>query len=74
MSGQTLTVKLFRGDNSTSWGFRLQGGKDFSSPLSVQRSPNLEIGSEISLQIRDGIWKWEIVNPDDPDQDNGTKV
>ncbi|GFV22026.1 hypothetical protein TNCV_4527111 [Trichonephila clavipes] len=20
------------------------------------------------------IWNWEIVNPDDPDQDNGTKL
>ncbi|GFW12879.1 uncharacterized protein TNCV_3328121 [Trichonephila clavipes] len=33
-------------------------------------SPNLEIKSEISCQI----WKWEIVNSDDPDQDNGTKL
>lgn len=37
---QTLTVKLFRGDN-TSWGFRLQGGKDFSYPLSIQRVSTL---------------------------------
>ncbi|GFT11392.1 hypothetical protein TNCV_1144581 [Trichonephila clavipes] len=24
--------------------------------------------------IRCHIWKWEIVNPDDPDQNNGTKL
>ncbi|GFW96032.1 hypothetical protein TNCV_957461 [Trichonephila clavipes] len=32
------------------------------------------MGSGISRQIRDGIWKWDIVSPDDPDQDNGTKL
>ncbi|GFT70555.1 hypothetical protein TNCV_1133181 [Trichonephila clavipes] len=34
------------------------------------------MGSEIIRQMRDGIWKcvWEIVNPDDPDQENGTKL
>ncbi|GFT10098.1 uncharacterized protein TNCV_1115391 [Trichonephila clavipes] len=32
----------------------------------VRQSPNLEIGSRISRQT----WKSEIVNPDDPDQDN----
>ncbi|GFU29753.1 hypothetical protein TNCV_4745781 [Trichonephila clavipes] len=36
----------------------------------IQLSPNLEITSGISRQI----WKWQIVNPDDPDQDNGTKL
>ncbi|GFW04733.1 hypothetical protein TNCV_4879691 [Trichonephila clavipes] len=30
--------------------------------------------SGISCQMWDGIQKWEIVNPDDPDQDNGTKL
>ncbi|GFW62285.1 hypothetical protein TNCV_912971 [Trichonephila clavipes] len=32
------------------------------------------MGSEISRQMRDGIEKWEIVNTDYPDQDNGTKL
>lgn len=36
MSAQTMTVNLKRQDNS-SWGFRLQGGKDFSTPLSIQK-------------------------------------
>ncbi|GFW08658.1 hypothetical protein TNCV_2776791 [Trichonephila clavipes] len=38
------------------------------------RSPNLEMESEISREMQDGIRKWQIVNPDDPDQDNGTKL
>ncbi|GFV40440.1 uncharacterized protein TNCV_4493971 [Trichonephila clavipes] len=32
------------------------------------------MGSEISLQMRDEILKWKFVNPDDPDQNNGTKL
>lgn len=30
-------VVLSRSDVSTPWGFRLHGGKDFGSPLTVQR-------------------------------------
>ncbi|GFV48977.1 hypothetical protein TNCV_2164671 [Trichonephila clavipes] len=30
----------------------------------------MEKGSEINFQI----WKWEIVNPDDSDQDKGSEV
>lgn len=33
---ETLTVQLYRPDPSVSWGFRLQGGVDFSTPLSIQ--------------------------------------
>ncbi|GFX39955.1 hypothetical protein TNCV_2647181 [Trichonephila clavipes] len=32
------------------------------------------MGSGISRQMWDGIRKWKIVSPDDPDQDNGTKL
>ncbi|GFW37819.1 hypothetical protein TNCV_4630241 [Trichonephila clavipes] len=39
-----------------------------------KQSPNLEMGSGISRQMRDGISKREIVSPDDPDQDNGTTL
>ena len=31
-----ITVRLQRGDGQ-AWGFRLQGGKDFSAPLVLQR-------------------------------------
>ena len=34
---QVLNVKLQRGDSSVSWGFNLQGGKDFGSPLLIQK-------------------------------------
>jgi len=37
MSVLTLEAKLERVDPSTPWGFRMQGGKDFHSPLSIQR-------------------------------------
>lgn len=33
---QLITVRLCRGDASP-WGFRLQGGKDFGTPLVVQK-------------------------------------
>ncbi|XP_055927518.1 PDZ and LIM domain protein Zasp-like isoform X2 [Argiope bruennichi] len=57
MSGQTLTVKLFRGDNTTSWGFRLQGGKDFSAPLSVQRVNPGSLSEQAGLMTGDAILK-----------------
>ncbi|GIZ03749.1 PDZ and LIM domain protein Zasp [Caerostris extrusa] len=56
MSAQTITVKLFRGDN-TSWGFRLQGGKDFSSPLSVQRVNPGGLAEQAGLMTGDAILK-----------------
>lgn len=34
---QETQVQLHRDALSTSWGFRLQGGKDFKTPLTVQR-------------------------------------
>uniref|UniRef100_A0A182PIM4 PDZ domain-containing protein n=1 Tax=Anopheles epiroticus TaxID=199890 RepID=A0A182PIM4_9DIPT len=35
-----MTVRLQRGDGQ-AWGFRLQGGKDFSAPLVLQRRGTL---------------------------------
>lgn len=32
-----LSVILSRGNGASPWGFRLQGGADFRSPLVVQR-------------------------------------
>lgn len=37
MSVLTLEAKLERLDSATPWGFRMQGGKDFHSPLTIQR-------------------------------------
>ena len=33
---EMFTVQLSRRDSGISWGFRLQGGVDFKTPLSVQ--------------------------------------
>jgi len=37
MSILTLEAKLERQDSTTPWGFRMQGGKDFSSPVTIAR-------------------------------------
>lgn len=37
MSVLTLEAKLERQDSTTPWGFRMQGGKDFSSPITIAR-------------------------------------
>jgi len=33
---ETFTVQLSRDASAQAWGFRLQGGADFATPLSVQ--------------------------------------
>lgn len=52
----TITVKLSRGEN-TPWGFRLQGGKDFSAPLSIGRVNPDSIAERAGLQTGDAILK-----------------
>lgn len=37
MSLLTLEAKLERQESTTPWGFRMQGGKDFSSPITIAR-------------------------------------
>jgi len=37
-----ITVVLNRGNGASPWGFRLQGGADFRSPLVVQRVSKTE--------------------------------
>ncbi|XP_013774395.1 PDZ and LIM domain protein Zasp-like isoform X7 [Limulus polyphemus] len=56
MSSQTLTIKLSRGEN-TPWGFRIQGGKDFSSPLVIQRVNPGSLAENAGLQSGDGVLK-----------------
>ena len=36
-SGRELEIRLYRDSLSTSWGFRLQGGKDLNAPLTIQK-------------------------------------
>lgn len=56
MAGTTLSVKLTRSSNQP-WGFRLQGGKDFNSPLSVQKVSNGSLAEKAGLQPGDAILK-----------------
>lgn len=36
-SSYEINVSLFRDSLSTPWGFRLEGGRDFHFPLTIQR-------------------------------------
>ena len=45
----SLNAKLDRTDQSTSWGFRLHGGQDFGSPLTIQRVGVLDLEWSVSL-------------------------
>ncbi|XP_022241983.1 PDZ and LIM domain protein Zasp-like [Limulus polyphemus] len=56
MTSQMLTIKLLRGEN-TPWGFRLQGGKDFSLPLSIQKVNPGSLAENAGLQTGDGVLK-----------------
>ncbi|CAH1794099.1 unnamed protein product, partial [Owenia fusiformis] len=50
-----LIITLKRTDTSVPWGFRLQGGQDFSTPLSVQNvSPN-SVAERCGLMSGDAV-------------------
>ncbi|XP_055631152.1 PDZ and LIM domain protein Zasp-like isoform X2 [Toxorhynchites rutilus septentrionalis] len=51
-----ITVRLQRGEGQ-SWGFRLQGGKDFSSPLVLQRVNGGSVADQAGLQPGDALIK-----------------
>ncbi|XP_059143944.1 PDZ and LIM domain protein Zasp-like isoform X2 [Physella acuta] len=57
MSVLTLEAKLERTDSSTPWGFRMQGGKDFSSPLTIQKVNPGSLAAKCGLQVGDIILK-----------------
>lgn len=40
---QLINLKLSRNDQSSPWGFRLQGGKDFGTPLLIQKVRKINI-------------------------------
>ena len=48
---QVLSVKLQRSDNTVSWGFNVQGGKEFHSPLVIQK-----VCIYFVLQIKNSIF------------------
>jgi hypothetical protein len=49
------TVRLKRNDTGTPWGFRLQGGRDFNTPLSVQKVTEKSIAKRSGLKEGDAI-------------------
>ncbi|KAK3091767.1 hypothetical protein FSP39_022472 [Pinctada imbricata] len=53
----TLEAKLERVDPSTPWGFRMQGGKEFGSPLTILRVNPGSLASKCGLQQGDIILK-----------------
>ncbi|XP_049547000.1 PDZ and LIM domain protein Zasp-like isoform X9 [Anopheles darlingi] len=50
------TVRLQRGDGQ-AWGFRLQGGKDFSAPLVLQRVNGGSVADQAGLMAGDALIK-----------------
>ncbi|XP_052264877.1 PDZ and LIM domain protein Zasp-like isoform X2 [Dreissena polymorpha] len=52
---ETLQVRLSRPDSGLSWGFRLQGGTDFNTPLSVQVVQPKSVAERCGLRAGDGI-------------------
>ncbi|KAI5731997.1 hypothetical protein M8J77_019575 [Diaphorina citri] len=53
---QLITIKLSRYD-STPWGFRLQGGKDFGTPLVIQKVNGGSLAEKAGLQVGDALIK-----------------
>lgn len=51
-----ITVRLQRGEGQP-WGFRLQGGKDFSSPLVLQRVNGGSVADQAGLMPGDALVK-----------------
>ncbi|XP_052781288.1 PDZ and LIM domain protein Zasp-like isoform X2 [Mya arenaria] len=52
---ETFMVRLQRPDSGLSWGFRLQGGVDFNTPLSVQVVQPKSVADRCGLRAGDGI-------------------
>lgn len=57
MSVLTLEAKLERQESTTPWGFRMQGGKDFSSPITIARVNPGSLAAKCGLQQGDIILK-----------------
>ncbi|XP_075233586.1 Z band alternatively spliced PDZ-motif protein 52 isoform X9 [Lycorma delicatula] len=49
-----INVRLNRGDASP-WGFRLQGGKDFGTPLLIQKVNGNSLAEKAGLQVGDAV-------------------
>ncbi len=56
-----FTVTLYRDSLQTPWGFRLEGGRDFKSPLTIQR---VFVGTPASTDLMRGDVITSIHNED----------
>lgn len=61
---EMMTIRLVRPDTSVSWGFRLQGGSDFSTPLSLQTVTPGSVAERSGLRAGDGVIYINDVNTD----------
>ncbi|XP_025408374.1 PDZ and LIM domain protein Zasp isoform X5 [Sipha flava] len=52
---QLINLKLSRNDKSSPWGFRLQGGKDFGTPLLIQKVNFGSLAEKAGLQVGDAL-------------------
>uniref|UniRef100_A0A0B6Z7E5 PDZ and LIM domain protein Zasp n=1 Tax=Arion vulgaris TaxID=1028688 RepID=A0A0B6Z7E5_9EUPU len=52
---EKLEIRLNRQDSSTSWGFRLQGGTDFNTTLSIQSVNPKSVAENCGLKPGDAI-------------------
>ncbi|XP_027852988.1 PDZ and LIM domain protein Zasp isoform X2 [Aphis gossypii] len=52
---QLINLKLSRNDQSSPWGFRLQGGKDFGTPLLIQKVNFGSLAEKAGLQVGDAL-------------------
>ncbi|XP_029344309.1 PDZ and LIM domain protein Zasp isoform X2 [Acyrthosiphon pisum] len=52
---QLINLKLSRHDQSSPWGFRLQGGKDFGTPLLIQKVNFGSLAEKSGLQVGDAL-------------------
>jgi hypothetical protein len=50
-----LTVKIQRDSNNIPWGFRMQGGRDFGSPLQIQYVNPNSLAEQSGMRIDDYI-------------------
>ncbi|XP_050419792.1 PDZ and LIM domain protein Zasp isoform X5 [Adelges cooleyi] len=52
---QLINLRLSRPDQSSPWGFRLQGGKDFGTPLLIQKVNFGSLAEQAGLQVGDAL-------------------
>jgi hypothetical protein len=52
-AAEILNVKLKRQNNTVSWGFNIQGGTEFSSPLLIQKITPNSLADHCSLRPGD---------------------